>query len=552
MKKIWINAYDQQVPANLDYPKITADQFLSQSADKYPNHTCITFQEIQYSYQHVDTLVTSLAAGLQSIGVKKGDRVGLVLGNVPQFIISFYAILRLGAIVVATNPQYKERELVFQLSNAGCRIVIAGDECVPLIRQIQHLTEISTIITTKKDDVKKLGENFLPQIDTSPLVEHDLQYLDLFHPDKRTGVKDEILGEDAAIFQYSGGTTGVPKAAIGLHRNLVANTLQFRNWLFDLKAGQETVLAAIPLYHVYGMVIAMSMGVAIGANLVLVPNPRDISTVLENIEQYKATLFPGVPAMYHAINQHPSVREFDLTSIKACISGSAPLLKEVKEIFELITGGKLLEGYGLSEAPTATHCNPYQGENRTGSIGLPLPDVDCRIVDLVDGKTDVAPGEVGELLVKSPQVMSGYHGLPDETASTLVDGWLHTGDIARMDADGYFYLVDRKKDVIKAGGFQVWPREVEEVIAEHPMVIEAAVAGVIEPGKGELVHAWVVCRPDASLSSEEIRSWCRERLANYKVPAKVEFIAQLPRTTVGKVLRRELVRVFQASQENEK
>jgi long-chain acyl-CoA synthetase len=318
----------------------------------------------------------------------------------------------------------------------------------------------------------------------------------------------------------------------------------FRRWLVGLHDGQETVLAAIPLFHVYGMVIAMSVGMGLGASLVLVQNPRNLEELLGAIQKYRPTLFPGVPSMYQAINQHPEVvaGTYDLSSIKACISGSAPLLPEVKLRFEARTGGKLMEGYGLSEAPTATHCNPMYGENRVGSIGLPLPDVDCRIVDLETG-VDVAPGERGELLINSPQIMRGYHNRPDEDAITLADGWLHTGDVARMDADGFFYLVDRKKELIKISGFQVWPREVEEVIAMHPKVRECAVSGVPHPIKVEIVKAWVVLKPGEMLDSEEVRRWCSKLLAGYKVPAEVVFRQDLPRSTVGKVLRRELRRM---------
>jgi long-chain acyl-CoA synthetase len=276
----------------------------------------------------------------------------------------------------------------------------------------------------------------------------------------------------------------------------------------------------------------------------MVPNPRDLDDLLGNLQKYKATIFPGVPTLYNAINNHPDVQagKYDLSTISGCISGSAPLMRETKDKFEALTGGKLVEGYGLSEAPTATHCNPLFGENRTGSIGLPLPDVECRIISLEDGVTVLEPGEIGELVIRGPQVMKGYHNMPTETANTLRDGWLYTGDIARMDDEGYFYIVDRKKELIKPGGYQVWPREVEEVISEHSGVLEVGVAGVPDPYRGETVKAWVVAKPDVSLSEDEIREWCRERLAKFKVPTQVEFREELPKTTVGKILRRELVR----------
>jgi long-chain acyl-CoA synthetase len=362
----------------------------------------------------------------------------------------------------------------------------------------------------------------------------------------------DIRPDDFALFQYSGGTTGVPKGAIALHRNLVANTLQISSWFGVTEPGKETLLMAIPLFHVYGMVAGMNFAIAKVATLVMVPNPRDLKDVLENIQKYKATLFPGVPAMYNGINNYPDVAagKYDLSSIKACISGSAPLLLETKLRFEELTGGKLFEGYGLSEAPTATHCNPLFGENRTGSIGLPLPDVECRIISLDDEMTVLEPNEIGELILRGPQIMHGYYNMPTETGNTLREGWLYTGDIARMDEDGYFYIVDRKKELIKPGGYQVWPREVEEVIALNPKVLDVGVAGIPDPYRGETVKAWVVVKPGETLTEGELKEWCREKLATYKVPTHIEFRSELPKTTVGKILRRELIRQHKESIQN--
>jgi long-chain acyl-CoA synthetase len=377
------------------------------------------------------------------------------------------------------------------------------------------------------------------------LAEGDLWLQDLLAAHSRQDRPAiEIGPDDVALFQYSGGTTGLSKAAVGTHRNLVANTLQIRSWMSECRDGQETVLMAIPMFHVYGMVAGMSFAVYCAASMVMVPNPRDLKDVLHSIDTYQPTIFPGVPTMYNAINNHPEViaGKHKLTSIRACISGSAPLMRETKDRFESLTGGKLVEGYGLSEAPTATHCNPLQGENRTGSIGLPFPDIDCRIVSLDDGVTVLGPGEIGELALRSPNVMRGYHNMPTETANSLRNGWLFTGDIARVDEDGYFYIVDRKKELIKPGGFQVWPREVEEVIAENPKVLDVGVAGIPDAYRGETVKAWVVVRQGETLSEDEVRAWCKERMAAFKVPTQVEFRSELPRTTVGKILRRELVR----------
>ncbi len=549
MEKPWLTHYDPGVPASLEYPSVNLTHFLTRSAHDFPQHACTIFQDSSLSYAQMDILTDYLAAALVSLGLKKGDRVGVLLPNIPQFVLAFYGILKAGGVVVALNPQYKQRELEYQIKDSGLSLLIGLVTLAELVDQVRAVTQPVQTIYTAVGDAFELAGLFDNKNTQEVMIERDfadLRLLDLLRAGSYLpATRVKISPDDMAIFQYSGGTTGDPKAAIGLHRNLVANTVQFRRWLVGLEEGQETVLAAIPLYHVYGMVIAMSLGVALGAGMVLIQNPRDLEDVLANIERHQPTLFPGVPNMYQAINRHPDVvsGKINLSSIKACISGSAPLLLETKQTFEAVTGGKLMEGYGLSEAPTATHCNPMFGQNREGSIGLPLPDVDCRIVDLEDGATPLKPGERGELIIKGPQVMQGYHQRPDEDQITLVNGWLYTGDIAWMDADGYFYLVDRKKELIKIGGLQVWPREVEEVIALHPAVKEVAVAGVPDAEGVEMVKAWIVPQPGQPISADEIRSWCRQNLANYKVPAVVAFREVLPRTTVGKVLRRELVRL---------
>ena len=490
----------------------------------------------------MDRLSDRLARRLIQAGLRPGDRVGIILPNIPQFILVFYAVLKAGGVVVAMNPQYKLRELEFQILNSEAKIIFCLQNLKELVEKIKDKAALETIVYTLEDNAAVLTL----ALDETALSEKSrddwlLRWLST-HGNEQTLPLPVVSADDAAIFQYSGGTTGTPKAAIGLHRNLVANTTQFRNWLSGMQDGEEVVLTAIPLYHVYGMVIAMSVGIGLGASLVLIENGRDLDGILRNIQKYQATLFPGVPNLYQAINHHPDVLagKVDLHSIKACISGSAPLLPEIKQEFETLTGGKLMEGYGLSEAPTATHCNPMFGTNKPGSIGLPLPGVDCKIVELEDGTREVPLGSPGELVLCGPQVMAGYHHLPEEEKSVLVDGWLHTGDVARMDEDGYFYLVDRKKELIKISGFQVWPREVEEVIALHPKVKEVAVSGVPDPIRVEIVAAWVVTKPGETLTAEEVRAWCRQYIAAYKVPTLVKFREEIPRTSVGKVLRRVL------------
>jgi long-chain acyl-CoA synthetase len=500
----------------------------------------------------MEEITDRLAAGLASIGVRKGDRVGIFMPNTPQFVMAYFAILKLGGIVVATNPLYSAREIVHQANDAGIEVMMVMSNFYNLIKEVQPDTKIRTLVVTNIKETLPPILSFLFTLTREKkggfrvqLAEGDHWMQDLmnnFQPEDRPAV--DVSPDDNALFQYSGGTTGVSKGAIAMHRNLVSNAMQIRNWMVMAVDGEETVLMAIPLFHVYGMVAGMLFGIHTGAALVMVPNPRDLDDLLSNAQKYKTTIFPGVPTLYNAINNHPDVLagKYDLSSISACISGSAPLMRETKENFEALTGGVVFEGYGLSEAPTATHCNPLLGENRTGSIGLPLPDVDCRIVSLDDEVTDLSIGEIGELVVKGPMVMKGYHNMPTETANALRDGWLFTGDIARMDEEGYTYIVDRKKELIKPSGYQVWPREVEEVIAENPKVLEVGVAGVPDPYRGETVKAWVVVKPGEMLTEEDVKSWCSDKLAKYKVPSQVEFREELPKTTVGKILRRELVR----------
>jgi long-chain acyl-CoA synthetase len=557
-EKPWLKRYDEGVPHHIDYPEIPVFNLLEEAAKKYPDSACTIFKGAKITYPEMDAITDRLAAGLASLGVRKGDRVGIFMPNTPQFVISFFAILKLGAIVVAVNPLYSPREIEHQVNDAGIEFLVVMSNFYDVIKQVQPKTKIRTVVVTNIKETlppvlaflftltKEKKDGFRIQ-----LAEGDHWMQDLINnhqPEDRPQV--EVSANDTALFQYTGGTTGISKGAIALHRNLVANALQIRLWMVDVDDGQETVLMAIPLFHVYGLVAGMLFAINTGAAMVMIPNPRDLIDILGNAQKYKATIFPGLPTLYNGINNHPDVLagKYDLSSIKACISGSAPLMRDTKEKFEALTGGVVFEGYGLSETPTATHCNPLLGENRTGSIGLPLPDVDCRIVSLDDEVTDLSPGEIGELVIKGPMVMKGYHNMPTETANTLREGWLHTGDIARMDGDGYFYIVDRKKELIKPSGYQVWPREVEEAISENPKVLEVGVAGVPDPYRGETVKAWVVVKPGETLTEEEVRNWCRDRLAKFKVPTQVEFRDELPKTTVGKILRRELVREHHESQ----
>jgi long-chain acyl-CoA synthetase len=548
----WLEHYDEGVPKTIDYPAVTLFALLEEAAQKYPNNPCTIFKGAVISYKEMGETVNRLAAGLAELGIRKGDRVGLFMPNTPQFVMAFFAVLKIGGVVVATNPLYTAREIEHQVNDAGIEVMLVMSNFYNTIKKAQPNTSIRTVVVTNLKETLPPVLAFLFTLAKEKkggfrvqLAEGDVWMQDLINHHKPEDCPQVEVGpDDIALFQYSGGTTGISKGAVALHRNLVANALQMRYWMTNINEGHETVLAAIPLFHVYGMVAGMCFAVRVAGSMVMIPNPRDLNDVLESIQKYKASIFPGVPTMYTAINNHPDVRagKYNLSTIKACISGSAPLLRETKEKFEALTGGKLVEGYGLSEAPTASHCNPLFGENPIGSIGLPLPDMDCKIISLEDEVTEMPVGEIGEIVLRGPNVMKGYHNMPTETANTLRDGWLYTGDIGRMDERGFFYVIDRKKELIKPGGYQVWPREVEEVIASNPKVLEVGVAGVPDPYRGETVKAWVVLKPGESATAEEIKQWCTESLAKFKIPTEVEFRQELPKTTVGKILRRELVR----------
>ncbi len=558
--KVWLTHYDKGVPVSIDYPKIPLHQLLEDSARKFPDQACTIFKGARISYKKMDEITDKISAALAALGVKKGDRVGIFIPNTPQFVMAYFGILKAGGVVVAINPLYTPTEIEYQVNDAGIEVMFVMSNFYKNVKALQPNTKIKTLIVT---NIKETLPPVLSVLFTLAKekkggfrVEGSLQEGDFWLKSliSKYSAADRpplvIMPDDVALFQYSGGTTGVSKAAVALHRNVVANSLQLKNWLKPLGEKNEITLMAIPLFHVYGMVAGMNSGIAGGYSLVMVPNARDIPDVLENIDKYHPTVFPGVPTLYNALNNNKEVLagKHDLSSIKACVSGSAPLMRETKEKFEKLSGGVVFEGYGLSEAPTATHCNPLQGANKTGSIGMPLPDVDCKIISLDDGVTELSTGDVGELVVRGPQVMKGYHNMPTETANALRnlgdggDPWLFTGDIARMDEDGYFYIVDRKKELIKPGGYQVWPREVEEVITANPKVLEAGVAGIPDPYRGETVKAWIVLKPGQSMTEDEVKAFCKEKLAAYKVPTHIEFRDELPKTTVGKILRRELVR----------
>ncbi|BCX03824.1 MAG: long-chain-fatty-acid--CoA ligase [Candidatus Roseilinea sp.] len=569
--KPWLERYDKGVPATLNYPEATLYDLLAETVRKYPDRLATKFV-LRYilgdrvmvggtlTYGRLGTLVERFAAALHALGVKRGDRVALMLPNSPHFIIAFFAAARLGAIVVNTNPTYTARELKQQLVDSGAETIVLLNLFYPRLKEIKAETAVKHVVVVHIYDT--LPFPFKQLVHSRQRKEHD--WVDV---SGEPGIRlfGDMLAtadatpapaaqpDDVALFQYTGGTTGVPKAAMLTHRNLVCNTMQVRAWLTSGVEGGEKVMAAIPFFHVYGMTVCMLYGVAMAAELVIVPNPRPIENVMRIISKERCTIYPGVPAMYIGIVNNPNVGRYDLKSVKACISGSAPLPVEIQKRFNALTGGRLAEGYGLTEASPVTHCNPEFNENRAGSIGLPFPDTEAKLVDLSTGADlpmDGDPETIGELCIRGPQVMKGYWNRPDETAKTIdAEGWLHTGDIARMDADGYFYIVDRKKDMINVGGLKVLPRDVEEVLFTHPAVLEAAVVGVPHPTRGDdTLTAFVVLKPGASATADELKEFCKQSLAPYKIPRVIEFRKELPKTQVGKVLRRVLVEEAQAEQ----
>lgn len=555
--KPWLKQYDEGVPEKVEIPNHSLHHFLVEAARKFPDHPAIILKGHKISYRQLDEETDAFAAALIANGFKKGDRAVIYMPNTPQFVISYFGILKAGGIVIATNPLYTERELEHQLADCGAETVIVLSLYYNTLKNVQRKgkTQVKRVVVANIKEYLPGHLKFLFTLAKEKKEGHrvaleagDMSFQDFLATGKRLPKPNvTVTGDDIALLQYTGGTTGVAKGAVGLHRNLVANTLMLETWI-DWEYGTEVFLAAIPFFHVYGMVTAMIFSIAIAGTMVIIPNPRDQKDLLGSINKYKPGIFPGVPAMYNAINNNPDVAagKYDVRSIRACISGSAPLLVETKTRFEELTGGTLVEGFGMTETLVATHANPVKGRNQAGSIGIPLPNVESRIVDAETGEKDMPVGEIGELIIRGPSVMQGYWQMPTETANALRDGWLYSGDIARMDEDGYFYIEDRKKDMIIAGGFNIYPREVEEVLAGHPAVLEVSVAGVMDPRRGETVKAWIVKHPGDATTEEEIIEWSKTQLAKYKYPRIIEFRNELPKTTVGKVLKRELIKEHQA------
>ncbi|MEA2572736.1 MAG: long-chain acyl-CoA synthetase [Chloroflexia bacterium] len=545
----WLNQYEPQVPATIEVPEIGLHEFFERTARDYPNNVATLFFSRRLTYAQLDEQANRFAAGLQSLGVQAGDRVAIILPNCPQFLVALFGVLKAGATAIPLNPMYVSRELRQVFNDAGVQIVVALNVLVPRLQEIVPETSLQRIVVTSMQDYLSPLMSLMLTVKerrdgVAVMSQGDGLYLysDLLRNSPTEYARSEATPDDTALLLYTGGTTGTPKGAMLSHRNVVANALQMSAWVWDARQERKEVfLGVIPFFHSYGMTVVMNLAISVAASIVLLPR-FTMKDVLRAIARFRPTVFPAVPTMYNAIAHHPLSTRFDLRSIRVCISGAAPLPQEVAQAFESVTGARLVEGYGLTEASPVTHCNPIHGERRAGSMGLPLPNTEARIVD-PDTHEPLPLGEVGELAVRGPQVMQGYWGHEEETAAVLQDGWLYTGDMARMDEQGYFYVVDRKKDLILVGGYSVYPREVEDAFYESPKVQEVVVVGVpdLKRGEGELVKAYVVLNGDVEATERELVKFAAERLAAYKVPSKIEFRESLPKSGVGKYLRRELV-----------
>jgi long-chain acyl-CoA synthetase len=556
----WLAHYDAGVPATLaPYPNRTLVDYLSDYARTAPDNPALLFKGATITYSELDRLSSAFAAALAALGVARGDRVGLLLPNCPQFFIAQFGAWKLGAIVAPLNPIYTEHELEAPLRDHGVDTVVTLTRFYSRVKHVQPRTGVRRVIATN------IKEHFPPllrvlftlfretrdgdRIRLKP-GDHDFAHLLLVNRGRTTPVSPPAPA-DPAVLLMSGGTTGTPKGVLGTHGAYVMAGQQIRTWnATALRGAEDVTFLPLPLFHVFGNVGVQSVSIMIGCAMALVPNPRDLADLLATIKRVKPTFFNGVPTLYIAMLNHPLVQQgkIDFRSIRICFSGAAPLLADTKTRFESLTGARIVEGYSLTEAMMACCTNPAQGPNKLGSVGMPLPDVTVRIVDDDEGMRELAAKEVGEITIAAPQLMAGYWNRPDETAIALrdhiVDGetrrCLHTGDLGYLDEDGYLFIVDRKKDLIKTSGYQVWPREIEEAISAHPAVSEVGVAGIADATKGEVVKAWVVLRAGQTVTEAELRAFCRETLAPYKVPATVEFRAELPKTMIGKVLRRAL------------
>jgi long-chain acyl-CoA synthetase len=544
-ERIWHKAYDPQVPPSIAYENITLNDALERSARNYPDQVALVMMGKKISYRELNALVNRFAAALRDLGMKKGDKVAILLPNIPQGFIACYAAFRLGGVVVMTNPLYTERELEHQLKDSDSTVAISLDLLVPRILKLKESTGVRTVIACHIRDYLPF-----PAKQLFPIIKKDMHrktdpregvydFLDLIRKYPVDVSPSEVTFNDLAALLYTGGTTGVSKGVMLTHGNLSTNVQQLRAWTFDAKEGIETLMGIFPIFHSAGFTAVMNHGLYRGMTIILVPKPEP-DGVLKMTRKYRPDYFPCVPTLYVGLLNHPEFPETDFSFIKGCVSGAAPLAMDTLKQWKEAVGSQIMEVYGLTETSPLSHANPWRGKSKAGSVGLPVSDTDCKIVDVTDGIREMGTGEIGEILLKGPQLTQGYYKNPEETAKAIRNGWFYTGDIGYMDEEGYLFIVDRKKDMIIASGFNIYPRDIDEVLFEHPKIKEACAVGIPDPYRGETVKAFVVPKEGETLTEEEVTTFCREKLAAYKVPKIIEFMDELPKSAIGKVLRRKL------------
>jgi long-chain acyl-CoA synthetase len=546
MSSPWARHYDPGVPLEVEVPRVTVTGLLVEAAKRAPASPALVFFGKKTSYGRLLDQVRRLARSFLDLGLGPGERLAVLLPNCPQLVVSYHAILAVGGVAVLLNPLLSPKEIAYQLKDSGSHKLVVLDHLLPKVEDAAREVHLERIMITSLSEAlpwplswlypfkarrQGLRSGFTPGPGRQ-------RWRDLLRAQPLDDLPS-ISPVNLAVLQYTGGTTGTPKAAMLSHKNLLANVVQINAWLPRLKYGKERVVGLIPFFHSFGLTVCMNWPLSQGAEILILPR-FDIKTFISMLRRHRPTVLPGVPTLFVALINHPDLASIDFSQLWACISGSAPLPQEVRDRFEEITACRIMEGYGLTEAGPVTHLNPYQRERPPASIGLPFPSTRAKIVDADTGDRDLFFGEVGELVVQGPQVMSGYWQRPEETAEVLRDGWLFTGDLAKMDENGYFYIIDRKKDLIIDAGFKIYPREVEEVLFQHPAVLEAVAYGIPDPYRGERLKVAIVPRPGAQLTAEDILEYCQPRLATYKLPKIVEFRTELPKSMVGKVLRRLL------------
>lgn len=551
MEKIWLTSYAEGIPAEIDFEKVTLAEGLTRTAKRFPNNTALIFQSTKISYRELDDMVSRFAGALLAMGVKPGDAVATLLPNIVQMVVAYYGTLRAGGVVALNNPLYTDRELEHQYNDSNSTFLVCLDVLVPRMINLRPRTGIRTIVSCHIRDFLPFPlKQLFPFVRKgmhlkTPVAPDVVEFMDMVKKYPPITKHHKPNWEDTAALLYTGGTTGVSKGVQLTHGNLSSNVQQCRYWFHGFDEGGETVVGCLPFFHSFGMTTAMNLAIFYGWADVLVPKPEP-QAILEAISKNKATYMPAVPTLYNGLINFPDLKKYDIKSLKGCFSGGAPLPMETIRRFEALTGSQICEGYGLTETTPVTHINPYGARCKPGTIGLPIPNTEAKLVDVDNFDNEVTTsGEPGELCLKGPQIMKGYINRPDETALTLRDGWCLTGDIAICDNDGYFTIVDRKKDMIISGGFNIYPRDVDEVLFAHPKVLEACVIGVPDQYSGERIKAFVVLKEGETATPDEIVDYCKENLVKYKVPKYVEFVEDLPKSAVGKILRKELRRMDQ-------